>query len=415
MSRKCGINQPTITSIAGFSLAIDNQQMRPSELVTDPGVYYSGLPPSNRLRSVLSVGHEPADESSENHRDRLFLQVLISLAVNILALLAVFYMLLPLSESGRASGGLLLWTVLGITVGITAAFLKFGRRAVYVNLLLLMLGGVLFGASFFLGGVLSPTMIFLLALPVLAATLMNSRWAFFWTAITIAAWLLILVLEQSGVEMTRVTRVENLGIVQVISLLGTVLVIMAVLGSYVSANARLRSEMEEKNERLDYLASHDPLTSIPNRRTFFEQAHQCLQRSKRSKNPFALVVIDLNDFKQVNDRLGHKVGDAVLLHLARRLSSGFRDTDFIGRLGGDEFGVLLEPVENAGGVDEVMRRFNAMGAGELEVDGEPVRYQFAAGAAIYPRDGASVLQLYEAADTAMYHAKKGVPSALIWK
>jgi diguanylate cyclase (GGDEF)-like protein len=258
-------------------------------------------------------------------------------------------------------------------------------------------------------------MIFLLALPVLAATLMNSRWAFFWTAITIAAWLLILVLEQSGVEMTRVTRVENLGIVQVISLLGTVLVIMAVLGSYVSANARLRIEMEEKNERLDYLASHDPLTSIPNRRTFFEQAHQCLQRSKRSKNPFALVVIDLNDFKQVNDRLGHKVGDAVLLHLARRLSSGFRDTDFIGRLGGDEFGVLLEPVENAGGVDEVMRRFNAVGAGELEVDGDPVSYQFAAGAAMYPRDGASVLQLYEAADTAMYHSKKGVPSALIWK
>ncbi|MBP6723872.1 MAG: diguanylate cyclase [Halioglobus sp.] len=396
-------------------MAIDNQQMRPSELVTDPGVYYSGLPSSDRLRSVLSVGREPADESSENHRDRLFLQVLISLTVNILALLAVFYLLLPLSESGRASGGLLLWTVLGITVGITAAFLKFGRRVVFVNLLLFMLGGVLFGASFVLGGVLSPTMIFLLALPVLAATLMNSRWAFFWTAITVAAWLLILVLEQSGVEMTRVTRVENLGIVQVISLLGTVLVIMAVLGSYVSANARLRTEMEEKNERLDYLASHDPLTSIPNRRTFFEQAHQSLQRSKRSKNPFALVVIDLNDFKQVNDSLGHKAGDAVLLHLARRLSSGFRDTDFIGRLGGDEFGVLLEPVENAGGVDEVMRRFNAAGAGEFEVDGNPVSYHFAAGVAIYPRDGASVLQLYEAADTAMYHSKKEVPSAFIWR
>jgi diguanylate cyclase (GGDEF)-like protein len=383
--------------------------------MTDPGEHYSGLPPSDRLRSVLSVSREPADESSENHRDRLFLQVLISLAVNILALLAVFYILLPLSESGRASGGLLLWTVLGITVGIAAAFLKFGRRVVCVNLLLLMLGGVLFGASFFLGGVLSPTMIFLLALPVLAATLMNSRWAFLWTAITIAAWLLILVLEHAGVEMTRVTRVENLGIVQVIALLGTVLVIMAVLGSYVSANARLRVEMEEKNERLDYLASHDPLTSIPNRRTFFEQAQKCLQRSKRSKGPFALVVIDLNDFKQVNDRLGHKVGDAVLLHLARRLSTGFRETDFIGRLGGDEFGVLLEPVENAGGVDEVMRRFNAAGAGEFDADGDPVRYQFAAGAAIYPRDGVTVLQLYEAADTAMYHSKKGVPSALIWK
>lgn len=111
-------------------------------------------------------------------------------------------------------------------------------------------------------------MIFMLAIPVLAATLMNSRWAFFWVAMTIGAWLLILVLEYSGVEMTRVTQVANVGIVQIIALLGTVLVVMAVLGSYVSATNRLRTAMEQKNERLDYLASHDSLTSIPNRRTF---------------------------------------------------------------------------------------------------------------------------------------------------
>jgi len=188
-----------------------------------------------------------------------------------------------------------------------------------------------------------------------------------------------------------------------------------VLGSYVSASARLRVAMEEKNERLDYLASHDPLTSIPNRRTFFEQAQRCLQRSKRSKNPFALLVIDLNNFKQINDQLGHKAGDAVLLHLGHRLRAGFRDTDFTGRLGGDEFGVLLEPADTDHGVGEVMQRFNAIGAGEFAVDGHPVSYRFAAGTALYPRDGASVLQLYEAADAAMYRSKKGVPPAFIWK
>ncbi|MBP6699985.1 MAG: GGDEF domain-containing protein [Halioglobus sp.] len=396
-------------------MATDNQQAQPPQLMTDPGLYYSGLQPSNRLGSLLSVSYDPADESGDDHKDRLFLQVLLSLAVNILALAAVFYILLPLSDSGREKGGLLLWTVLGITAVITAVFLKFGRRVICVNLLLLMLGGVLSGASFFLGGVLSPTMIFLLALPVLAATLLHSRWAFFWTAVTIAAWLLILVLEYSGVEMTRVTRTENLGIVQVISLLGTVLVIMAVLGSYVAANARLRVAMQEKNDRLNYLASHDSLTSIPNRRTFFEQAQHCLQRSKRSKNPFALLVIDLNNFKQINDQLGHKAGDAVLLHLGNRLRAGFRDTDFIGRLGGDEFGVLLEPADTEHGVGEVMQRFNAIGAGEFEVDGQSVSYHFAVGTALYPRDGATVLQLYEAADAAMYQSKKGVPSAFIWK
>jgi diguanylate cyclase (GGDEF)-like protein len=396
-------------------LATNNQQIQPSALIPDQGLYYSGARPGERLGSVLSASYDPVGESSEDHRDRLFVQVLISLAVNILALIAVFYFLLPLSGPGRESGGLLLWSVLGINVGIGAIFLKFGNRVVCVNLLLLMLGGVLFGASFILGGVMSPTMIFLLAVPVLAGTLMHSRWAFIWTAVTVAAWLAILVLEYNGVEMTRVTRDANVGFVQVISLLGTVLVVMAVLGSYVSASGRLRTVMEQKNERLDYLASHDSLTSIPNRRTFFEQAQRCLQRSTRSKQPFALLVIDLNDFKQINDRLGHKVGDAVLLHFAQRLSGGFRETDFVGRLGGDEFGILLEPVENIADVTDVMARFRSSGANEVEVDGSAVGYDFAVGSAIYPDKADSILGLYEAADAAMYHSKKGVPPAFMWK
>lgn len=321
-------------------------------------MYYSGVRPAERLSSALSVSYDPVGESSEDHRDRLFLQVLLSLTVNILALLVVFYFLLPLSESGRVSGGLLLWTVLGITVGIMAIFLKFGGRVVCVNLLLLVLSGVLFGASFILGGVMSPTMIFLLAVPV---------------------------------------------------------PVLAVLGSYVSATNRLRTVMEQKNERLDYLASYDSLTSIPNRRTFFEHAQRCLQRAARSKNSFALLVIDLNDFKQINDGLGHKVGDAVLLHFAQRLSGGFRDTDSVGRLGGDEFAVLLEPAESLAGVEDVIRRFRMSESNEMEVDGKSVQYDFAVGVAIYPDNGASILDLYEAADAAMYCSKKEVPPAFIWK
>jgi diguanylate cyclase (GGDEF)-like protein len=249
----------------------------------------------------------------------------------------------------------------------------------------------------------------------LAGTLMHSRWTFFWTATTVAAWLLILVLERNGVEMSRITLNANVGIVQVISLLGTVLVIMAVLGSYVAATGRLRVVMKQKNQRLDYLASHDSLTAIPNRRTFFEQAQRCLQRSLRSKNSFALLVIDLNDFKQINDNLGHKVGDAVLLDFAQRLNGGFRETDFIGRLGGDEFGVLLEPAQSKGDVEGVIHRFRSSASNLAEVDGESVEYDFAVGIAIYPGDGSTVLDLYEAADAAMYRSKKEVPAAFVWK
>lgn len=372
-------------------------------------LHCSGTRPVGRLTALLSVGHDPVDESSEDHRDRLFLQVLLGLALNILLILGVFYFLLPLSEAGRERGELLLWSVFGIAVGITGLFLKFGRRTLCVNLLLIMLSSVLIGASFTLGGVMSPTMIFLLAVPVLAGTLMRSRWAFVWTATTVAAWLLVTVLEYGGMAMTRVTLPANVGIVQVISLLGTVLVVMAVLGSYVASTNRLRTAMQRNNERLVYLARHDPLTAIPNRRTFFEHAQHCLQRSARSKRSFALLVIDLNDFKRINDRLGHRVGDTVLLHFAQRMREQFRDTDFIGRLGGDEFGVLLEPVDNVDNVDEVIARFRASAMNWFEVDGHCVRYEFAVGSALYPVNGGSVMELYEAADTAMYQSKKETP------
>ena len=113
--------------------------------------------------------------------------------------------------------------------------------------------------------------------------------------------------------------------------------------------------------------------------------------------------------------LGHKVGDAVLLDFAQRLNGGFRETDFIGRLGGDEFGVLLEPAQSTSVVEEIMQRFRSSASSVSEVDGKSVQYDFAVGIAIYPGNGSSVLELYEAADAAMYRSKKEVPAAFVWK
>ena len=141
-----------------------------------------------------------------------------------------------------------------LIVCIRLIFWKFGNRDFCANLLLMTLTCLLLGASFVLGGVLSPTMIFMCAIPVLAATMMQPRWAYFWTAVTVAAWLLMVVLETNGAEITRITRAQNVGIVQVISLMGTLLVVMGVLASYVSSNIKLRGAMLVNTERLDYLA-----------------------------------------------------------------------------------------------------------------------------------------------------------------
>ena len=371
--------------------------------------------PFQRFRTLLNARFDPSGETSEDHRDRLFLQVQLSLAAHVIALLLIFYFLLPLTAQGKDIGSLLLWSALAAILSITAIFLKFGNRNLCVNLLLTSLSLVLVGSSFVLGGVMSPTMIFLLAMPVLAATLMSHRWAFAWTVVTVASWLLILVLENNGIEMRRITLQANVGSVQVLSLLGTALVVMSVLGSYVAANSRLRVAMETKTEHLDYLASHDSLTAIPNRRALFEHADHCLRRAKRSGKPFALLMIDLNQFKKINDTLGHKTGDAILQHFAQRLKSSFRDTDFIGRLGGDEFGVVLEPVESAASANLAVDRLLNDGKNEAEVEGKCIPYSYATGIALYPEDGQQMLDLYEKADAAMYRSKRNPPDDFIWR
>ena len=214
-------------------------------------------------------GFTALGESSEEHANRLFQQILFSLISQIIALMGIFYFLLPLTDRGRDFGGTLLWTCLAATVSVTLLFFKYRARMLCANLLLAIQSTVLVGSSFLLGGVMSPTMIFLLAMPVMAATLMNSRWVFTWTAVVIACWLGVLVMEFSGVRMLRITEEANIGPVQVLSLLGTSLIVMSVLGSYLASNSRLRVTMENKAEYLDFLANHDPLTAIPNRRAFF--------------------------------------------------------------------------------------------------------------------------------------------------
>jgi GGDEF domain-containing protein len=104
--------------------------------------------------------------------------------------------------------------------------------------------------------------------------------------------------------------------------------------------------VQEKQRELDHLASHDSLTGLPNRRLFLDRLAQALARSRRSGEPLALLFIDLDHFKEINDRLGHGAGDIVLRAVAGRLVAEVREIDTVARLGGDEFIILLDATED---------------------------------------------------------------------
>lgn len=165
------------------------------------------------------------------------------------------------------------------------------------------------------------------------------------------------------------------------------------------------ANLAQKQEELDRLAGHDTLTGLPNRRLFFDRLHQALARAKRNHTHLALLYIDLDNFKDINDTLGHAAGDAVLCAVGQRLSQLVREADTVARLGGDEFIVLLDGAEDARATELVMQRVR-------EALAKPVRYQRtelqcdgSVGMSRYPDDATEVGDLIAAADHAMYTAK----------
>jgi two-component system CheB/CheR fusion protein len=165
------------------------------------------------------------------------------------------------------------------------------------------------------------------------------------------------------------------------------------------------TQIKESQRKADYLATHDVLTGLPNRALFHDRLRQALAQARRKQSRVALIFIDLDNFKTINDTLGHDTGDELLKEAARRLRRALRDVDTLARLGGDEFTAILANIDPQGAeqvarriVDDLTRSFR-LGERDLFVSSS-------IGIAFYPEDGADSATLIKAADTAMYRAKE---------
>ena len=157
--------------------------------------------------------------------------------------------------------------------------------------------------------------------------------------------------------------------------------------------------------RIHHLAHHDTLTGLPNRNAFMEYLDHLMIGARESGNLIALLFIDLDHFKRVNDSLGHLVGDTLLRTVAARITARLRATDVVARFGGDEFMVLLPQIAHRGDVEEVAQKLLKAIETPLHAEGRPLSVTASAGIALFPEDGASPDQLIKHADTAMYLAK----------
>jgi diguanylate cyclase (GGDEF)-like protein len=163
--------------------------------------------------------------------------------------------------------------------------------------------------------------------------------------------------------------------------------------------------MKTFEEKLNQMALYDELTALPNRRLFFKNSIIALADAKRNKRNLALLFVDLDGFKLVNDKLGHNAGDKVLKKVALRIQSRLRVSDTIARIGGDEFIILIAQHEGSNAAKRVSDAIIKEMQKPLQIEGSYIAVGASIGISYYPDDGTTINSLLRKADTAMYVAK----------
>ncbi len=185
--------------------------------------------------------------------------------------------------------------------------------------------------------------------------------------------------------------------------------ILRTLAAYAAialANTDAMAELAQAQSQLQLLAYSDGLTGLPNRRVFEQQFNRIAAGVLGVRRSFALVLLDLDHFKQINDSHGHDAGDAVLMEAARRLRQAVREGDLVTRLGGDEFAILLFGMDAATSLETSCQRLIDAMCHTMLLGDISINVTASIGVATYPQDGDELTTLYKAADTALYEAKK---------
>ncbi|MBL6998960.1 MAG: bifunctional diguanylate cyclase/phosphodiesterase, partial [Gammaproteobacteria bacterium] len=163
---------------------------------------------------------------------------------------------------------------------------------------------------------------------------------------------------------------------------------------------------KKQEEKILHQANYDSLTNLPNRFLTLDRLSRLIKESQRSKQQAAVLFLDLDDFKKINDSMSHEIGDQLLVQAARRLRDSVRDGDTVSRLGGDEFIVLMGNLKSADDAYPVAEKLLHCFRNTFQLDGRELSVTVSIGIAIYPEDGSNPAELLRNADAAMYHSKE---------
>jgi diguanylate cyclase (GGDEF)-like protein len=177
-------------------------------------------------------------------------------------------------------------------------------------------------------------------------------------------------------------------------------------GNLIMAFENMRQQVRARQQRLDHMAHHDSLTGLPNRALFRDRLEHATAKAERTNQFVGILFLDLDRFKEINDSLGHDVGDKLLQAVVSRLQTCIRKGDTVARQGGDEFTMILEDVENPASIAGVAEKTLDAFTAPFIIDGNELFVSASIGITVFPVDGTDIDQLLGNADVAMYHAKE---------
>jgi len=286
------------------------------------------------------------------------------------------------------------------------------------HLAVLTLFVLLVASIYYTGGFHQPNFAWLYIVPLASGTLIDMRGCWIWVCICTGTALGFWSLEHSfGVEFPNVLANEHQPVLFLVSRTFALGAVGILTTTFITVQRQLESALRKSHAEIQELAYYDPLTGLPNRQLFQERLRPAIERARCGGKQAALLFLDLDGFKAVNDTLGHRAGDHLLKEVGERFRRCVRLSDYLGRptaepnsesisrLGGDEFTVLLSDVAGPQGAACVAQRILDTLAQPFEIGGREIFAGASIGIALFPDDGEDAETLLRNADTAMYEAK----------
>lgn len=255
----------------------------------------------------------------------------------------------------------------------------------------------------------SPLPVFVVLAPVFAFLLLGLTRGVIWSAISMGTLAFVWWLEQwdqfKPIQLLAhpVVR-KNLTVWVPMTMGGMIIAVMVI---YETITDRLRAELQNEKNKFKWDASHDSLTGLPNRAEFFHRLNLGMRNAEVNEQSLALVYVDLDGFKPINDQFGHHIGDEVLKVVSKRLQSILRGSDSVARLGGDEFALILQGVStNKAMMDSILAKALRAISEKMIIDGKEVSVGASMGVVYFDKDDSDISALCRKADIAMYKAKE---------